>query len=95
MRPGYSQLANPQAFWNTLAIRLGSRTKTLAGDVAETTAILNHLAANTPNTEFAIQIVQPGLDTSKVPGWEAGEILLSFLVDAAGTVGAGVSVVGA
>ncbi|AKU18220.1 DEAD/DEAH box helicase [Luteipulveratus mongoliensis] len=88
-------LANPRAFWQTLAVRSGGRTKTLAGDVAETTAILNHLAINTPNTEFTIQVVQPGLDTSQVPGWEAGETLLSFLVDAAGTVGAQVSVIGA
>lgn len=88
-------LANPRAFWETLANRAASRARIIAGDVVETRTVLTHLAANTPNTEFSIQIVQPGLDTTQVPGWEAGETLLSFLVDAGGTVGARVSVVGA
>lgn len=88
-------LANPRAFWGTLATRSAGRAKILAGDAVEVRAVLRHLAANPPNTEFSIQIVQPGLDTDQVPGWEAGETLLSFLVDAAGTVGARVTVVGA
>ncbi|GAA0947205.1 hypothetical protein GCM10009554_43860 [Kribbella koreensis] len=88
-------LANPPAFWETLASRSTGRAKTLVGDVAEVRTVLRHLAANPPNTEFSIQIVQPGLDSAQVPGWEAGETLLSFLVDAAGTVGAQVSVVAA
>lgn len=88
-------LANPRAFWETLAARSAGRARTLAGDVAETRRVLTHLATNTPNTEFSIQVVQPGLDTAQVPGWQGGETLLSFLVDAAGTVGAQVSVVGA
>ncbi|GAB2449447.1 hypothetical protein GCM10027062_33310 [Nocardioides hungaricus] len=56
---------------------------------------VRHLGANPPHTEFSIQVVQPGLDVDRVPGWAAGETLLPFLVDAAGTVGAHVSVVGA
>jgi hypothetical protein len=88
-------LANPRAFWETLAARSTGRATTLAGDGADTRRILAHLATNTPNTEFSIQIVQPGLDTTQVLGWQAGETLLSFLVDAAGTVGAQISVVGA
>jgi superfamily II DNA or RNA helicase len=88
-------LANPRGFWETLATRSTGRATTLAGDPAETRALLRHLAANTPNTEFSIQVVQPGLDLAQVPGWAAGETLLSFLVDAAGTVGAQITVVGA
>ena len=88
-------LANPRAFWETLAGRAASRAKIVAGDLVETQSVLTHLAANTPNTEFSIQIVQPGLDTGQVQGWHSGEMLLSFLVDAGGTVGAQVSVVGA
>ncbi|MEV6283481.1 DEAD/DEAH box helicase family protein [Kribbella sp. NPDC051770] len=88
-------LANPRAFWETLASRSTGRAKTLVGDADEVRQVLRHLAANPPSTEFCIQIVQPGLDSARVPGWDAGETLLSFLVDAAGTVGARVSVVGA
>lgn len=88
-------LANPRAFWETLAERASSRTKVVAGDPTEVQSLLRHLAANTPGTEFSIQIAQPGLDIAQVAGWEAGETLLSFLVDAAGTVGADITVVGA
>jgi hypothetical protein len=88
-------LANPRAFWEALATRSTGRAKTLVGDVVEVQTILRHLADNPPHTEFSIQVVQPGLDTGQVPGWAAGETLLSFLVDAGGTVGAQISVVGA
>jgi len=88
-------LANPRAFWETLATRSTGRARTLAGDPIEVRTVLRHLADNPPNTEFSIQVVQPGLDIAQVKGWEAGETLLSFLVDAAGTVGAPISVVGA
>lgn len=88
-------LSNPRGFWEALAARSTSRAKILAGDAVETRAILQHLGANPPSTEFSIQIVQPGLDVDRVPGWAAGETLLSFLADAAGTVGAQISVVGA
>lgn len=87
-------LANPRAFWETLATRSSGRAKIRAGDPDETRALLRHFAANTPHTEFRIQVVQPGLDLAQLPGWDAGETLLSFLVDAAGTVGAQISVVG-
>lgn len=87
-------LANPTAFWRALSARSAGRAKVVAGDKAELVAILSYLAENTPATEFSIQLVQPGLDTTRVSGWEAGETLLSFLVDAAGTVGAQVTVLG-
>lgn len=88
-------LANPRAFWKTLAARSSGRTKLVAGDPTVAGSLLQHFATNTPGTEFGIQIAQPGLDVSKVAGWEAGETLLSFLVDAAGSVGAAMTVVGA
>jgi hypothetical protein len=40
-------------------------------------------------------VVQPGLDIAQLEGWAEGETLLSFLVDAGGTVGAEITVVGA
>lgn len=88
-------LANPRAFWATLSERAASRAKIAAGDTAEVRALLCHLAENTPQTEFGIQIAQPGLDIVQVDGWAEGETLLSFLIDAAGTVGAEITVVGA
>lgn len=88
-------LANPTAFWTTVAERAAGRAEIAAGNAAEVRALLRHLAQNTPRTEFGIQIAQPGLDVAQVEGWAEGETLLSFLVDAGGTVGAEITVVGA
>lgn len=88
-------LANPSAFWETLSQRLFARTRVVAGNPTEVKTLLDHLATSTPGAEFNIQIAQPGLDINQVAGWAAGETLLSFLIDAAGTVGAELTVVGA
>lgn len=88
-------LSNPKAFWETLAARLGNRAKVVKGAPALVEETLKQFSKNTPATQVALQIVQPGLDITKVAGWEGGETLLSFLSDAAGTVGATLTVVGA